>query len=556
MSNSQSDSPQASGGTHSRPHWLGGLQTVGLWTLLSRFLGLFRDIGMAVLFGNGAVMDAFSVAFRIPNLARKLFGEGALTTAFLPAFLKELHQKGEANAWRLANAIFALLTIVLTSLVLVGEIGLAIWNWCFDITPDTRLLIELTAIMLPYLLCICLAAQVSAVLHAFQKFSWPAFVPVLLNLAWLGAIGLARWLPQFANRPELQVRVVSISIVFAGIVQLAVQIPTLRRLGFRYDRAWGTARREVLSVGRTMLPIVVGLSIIQFNTLCDGLIAWGFSKPERTAIAADNIPAEGIAADDESWHPLESGTASALYFGQRLYQFPLGVFGVALGTVIFPLLSRHAQTGEWDRLKDDLTYGLRLVLVIGIPASAGLIMLAKPLAALFFQHGAFDSRDTLQTSQMIAGYGVGVWAYCGLLILYRGFYALGDQMTPLRVGMVSVALNLVMNLTLIWWIGGLGLALSTSISACVEVLLALWLMQRRVGTLPMSVLGSTTIRTIAATTLMVAVGWGTMSWTASQGHGRLLSALIPLITSTLTFVVAAWVFKLNEFWSLFARRGS
>ncbi|MEX0727423.1 MAG: murein biosynthesis integral membrane protein MurJ, partial [Planctomycetaceae bacterium] len=515
---------------------------VGLWTLFSRILGLFRDIGMAVLFGNGAVMDAFSVAFRIPNLARRLFGEGALTTAFLPAFIKELQDSGTASAWRLANAIFVLLTIGLTAVVLAGELALALWSWCFDVTPDTRLLIELTAIMLPYLLVICLAAQVSAVLHAFQRFAWPAFVPVVLNLAWLAAIGVMFVAPEWFGSPATQVRIISMAIVLAGVLQLAVQIPTLRRLGFRYDREWKSAKREVLHVGQRMLPIVIGLSIIQFNTLCDGLIAWGFSAPEHVANKPNVI----------TWQPLESGTASALYFGQRLYQFPLGVFGVALGTVIFPLLSRHAQAGEWDRLKEDLTYGMRLVAVIGIPASAGLIMLARPLAALFFEHGAFDSEDTAQTSRMIVGYGLGVWAYCGLLILYRGYYAMGDQLTPLKIGSVSVVINLLLNLTLIWWIGGLGLSLSTSVSASVEICVAFWLMQRRVGALPIRVLGSTICRTIIATAVMVGVGVATMSWDVTQTHGRAIAALLPLTTSTLTFIAAAWLLKLDEFWSLMA----
>ncbi|MDA0832184.1 MAG: murein biosynthesis integral membrane protein MurJ [Planctomycetota bacterium] len=541
MNDSPNDTADTTRKEPSRRHWLGGLRVVGMWTLFSRVLGLFRDIGMAVLFGNGAVMDAFSVAFRIPNLARRLFGEGALTTAFLPAFIKELQESGTASAWRLANAIFVLLTIGLTAVVLVGEIALAIWNWGFDVSPETRLLIELTAVMLPYLLCICLAAQVSAVLHAFQRFAWPAFVPVVLNLAWLGAIGLIFLFPESFGPPATQVRIVSIAIVFAGVLQLGVQLPTLRRLGFRYDREWTSAKREVMQVGERMLPIVIGLSIIQFNTLCDGLIAWGFSAPEL--VNKPNVM---------TWHPLESGTASALYFGQRLYQFPLGVFGVALGTVIFPLLSRHAQAGEWDRLKEDLTYGLRLVVVVGIPASAGLILLAKPLASLFFEHGAFDSEDAWQTSRMIVGYGLGVWAYCGLLILYRGFYAMGDQLTPLKIGTVSVVINLMLNLTLIWWIGGMGLALSTSISATVEIGVAFWLMQRRISSLPIRVLGSTILRTMIATALMVAVGVAMLSWSYASSHGRVITAVLPLVSSALIFIGAAWMLKLDEFWSLMA----
>ena len=409
---------------------------------------------MAMLFGNGMVMDAFSVAFRVPNLSRRLFGEGALATAFLPVFIREMEQHDKTSAWKLASAVLTLLGVTLCGVVLLGEVLLWGISSLWDIGTEGRLLIGLTAVMLPYLILICLAAQVSAVLHAFNHFTWPALLPVLLNLVWIAAIWLlAPWWESTSS----QVYMIAVCILVGGCLQLLAPLPTLFRLGFRYDSAWRSAQSKVTEIGKAMGPILIGLSVTQFNTIADSLIAWGFAQPEGGPLQM-NLPGSPE-------YPVTAGTASALYFGQRMYQFPLGVFGVALGTVLFPLLSRHAERGRLDKLREDLSLGLRLVICIGLPASAGLVLLANPLTALLFQHGAFDAEDARQTANMISAYGTAVWAYCGLLIVHRGYYAVGDRKTPLYVGLAAVVLNLVLNLTLIWFLGGQGLAIATAVAA-------------------------------------------------------------------------------------------
>ena len=309
-----------------------GLRTVSILTFLSRVLGLVRDVGMAAAFGNGPLMDAFSVAFRFPNLARGMFGEGALTAAFLPAFLHERTHQGEEAGWRLASGVIAVLTIGLTACVVVAEIVLiVVWLRC-DEAGDLRLLVGLTAVLLPYLVLICVVAQLSAVMYGLNHFTWPSLEPVLMNLVWIASLW---WIVPRLASPTARIYAVALAIVASGLFQLVAPLPTLRRLGFHYLADWRKSQARLIDLGKAVFAVTVGLSVTQLNTLLDSMIAWGFSRPDGAADVINWLP--GVHA-----YPLESGTASALYFGQRaMYQFPLGVFGVALGTVV---VSRFVAT--------------------------------------------------------------------------------------------------------------------------------------------------------------------------------------------------------------------
>lgn len=522
----------------SRGEMLSGVRLVSLLTLGSRITGLVRDSGMAALFGNGPIMDAFTVAFRIPNLARRLFGEGALTAAFLPALVREMEQKGRDSAWRLASALFVVLAIVLCGLVAVTEVALLIARSLSD-SPDTRLLIGLAAVMVPYLIVICLAAQVGAVMHSMNHFKWPAFIPVLLNLVWIAGIFL---IAPLVDTPNEKIYAIAAVVVFGGLTQFVVPLPALFRLGFRFDRSWWRrsepTRSETIagikSIATTMMPVLLGLSVTQFNSVLDSFVAWWFANS-----------ADGVLSD---WVSIETGTAAALYFGQRMYQFPLGVLGIALGTVLFPRLSRHSERKRMDLLRDDLTMGLRLVICIGVPASVGLCLLAEPLTDLLFRHGKFDDNDALQTTAMIKGYGCAVWAYCGLLILNRAFYAVDDQKTPLRIGLWAMGLNLILNLTLIVFVGGVGLALGTAISSAVQCLGALVLLQKRIGRVDVRGCRVTLAKTAVASGVMGAVCLATLSLVPA-GLGfwvRVLRLFVPVTGSLVTFWVMSRVLKLRE----------
>lgn len=249
-------------------------------------------------------------------------------------------------------------------------------------------------------------------------------------------------------------------------------------------------------------------------------------------------------------YPLHAGTATALYLGQRLYQFPLGVFGVALGTVLFPLFTQHAKRGEWDRFRGDLSLGIRLVLAIGLPASAGLMLVAHPLSKLFFQYGKFDSAAAAMTGDMILCYGAGVWAYCGLLILQRGFYAAGDRLTPMYVGLTAMLLNVTLNLTLIWPLGARGLALSTVLVAALQTCGTCVLLQRKVGSLDWRAIAGTTGKSLLAVAAMSLVClWLTPAAIPGDGlRSRAIKLAVPLGLGLATYFGTAWLLRLKEPW--------
>ncbi len=540
-----------------------GLRIVSLCTLLSRVLGLVREMAMAALFGNGRVLDAFTTAFAIPNLARSLFGEGALSTAFLPLLVREQAQNGQASANRLASAVFMWVGLGLTAFVVVVELLIAGALWLVPMSCSHRLCLTLTMFMLPYLPLICLTAQIGAVLNAAGRFAWPALLPVLFNLCSLAGIW---WVQHQDIAAESQAMWLAGFVLITGAVQVVAPWRELRRVGFRFDRRWREVKDRLQELLRVMLPIVLGLSITQINTLCDRLIAIGFSRPEiiQEVVASDcdlpkddsrdSVNTSEILLDD--WRPLEAGTASALNQGQRLYQFPLGLLGVALGTVIFPLLTRHAERGDMQRLRDDFSLGLRLVFVVGLPASAGLWLLSNTLAIVIFQHGNCDAADAQQTAEMIAAYGIGVWAFCGLLIVHRAFYAIGDRRTPLKIGLIVMLLNLMLNLSLIFVIGGRGLALSTSLCGILQFSLCVIGLQSRVGRLPWNSLSSSLLRSLVASAIMVGIGWWTLRQFAVPSPSP-KTLLVPLaatvVVSIAVYATLALVLRLREFWMLFGR---
>lgn len=542
------------------PRLFSGLRVVASSTLLSRVLGLVRDVATAGLFGLGPVMDAFAFAFRIPNLTRRLFGEGALSAAFLPAFARELERPTDlslrasdrhvenvphGSAWQLASAVFAVLGAVLGLVVLGGELVLWGLSYWFEGHAPTQLLLGLTAVMLPYALLICLAAQVTAVLHALGHFTWPALVPVALNVVWLATIWFVD--PYYAPDREAQAYALAVCVVLAGTLQLVMQWPTLYRLGFRFDIRWRRTWPAVKDVVRAMVPVTLGLSITQLNTLLDSLIAWSFTRPET---GATFMPLPG-----QPRFPLEPGAVSALYYGERVYQFPLGVFGVALGTVLFPLLARHAARGEFEKLRHDLTLGLRLVIVIGFPASVGLVLVADPLARALFQHGQFTALDAARTAKMVSAYGSGVWAYCAIPILYRAFYALGERSVTVRIGGLAVLMDLVCNLTFIWPLAERGLAWSTAFTATLHVGLLVWFLQQQLGRLEWPLLVRTIVRTSLATIAM-SIGCIAMQQVIPRGISsgeRAVELLVPILAAVSVYFIAARLLRLDEFWMLFQR---
>jgi putative peptidoglycan lipid II flippase len=516
---------------------------VSLCTLASRVLGMARDTAMANLFGAGMILDAFTVAFRVPNLARQLFGEGALTSAFLPLLVHDLHSTDRNAARELATAVFVALAGVLLVVVASAELAIAAALHWGALSARAELLLGLLAILIPYVIFVCLAAQVCAVLHSLRHFTWPALLPVVLNMIWLACTGAAA---VWGGAPLSQVRWIAASLVGAGVVQLAVALGALRHAGFQFSPAWRRARPRVREVFLATTPIVVAFTIAQFNILLDSLLAWALAPTEsgggQVTPAADRVLPVLV----------ESGTATALYLGQRMYQFPLGVFGVALGTVLFPLLSSQAQRGDFDALRRSLSYGVRLTISIGIPAAAGLAVLSGPITALLFQHGRFDADDARLTSQMVTVYGAVVWAHIGLLIVHRGFYAVGDRITPMRIGLMTATANILLNVALVWTVGGVGLALGTAASAVMQVVLATWKLQSRAGRLEWGPIGATAWRAMLATATMSAACLAVRQFVPDGAslvqRGVALGA--PFAVGLIVYFGVASLVRLSEPWEL------
>jgi len=464
-------------------------RTFALLTTLSRVTGLGRDAAMSRVFGAGLVMDAFFFAFMIPNLFRRLFGEGAVAAAFLRVYA-QLDKTDPANASRLATLTVGLLIAALGSVTLAGELVLTL----LPTADGGSLVVRLTMIMLPYMPMICLVGVLAAMLQVHDRFGPGAAVPIVLNLCLIGsAAGLA---PLFgADDRSRHVTAVAFSVIVAGVVQLVWMAWVLRgagRFALNTKTAWDPMRAVLRQAG----PMILGLGVLQLNVFFDGVIASYPTTVGPTIFGYD--------------YPLGEGALAVVSFAQRLYQFPLGVFGIAVATAIFPALARLADDGQ--AFADMLRRGLRLVLFIGLPASAGLALVGPLLVRVILEGGQFGAADADRVAFVLYGYAAGVWAYSLIHVFTRAFYAMGDAKTPVKVAVVMVAVNLVLNCTLIWTrLGAAGLAWSTALCAVAQSVVLLVLIRRRVPDILAATVVASGARTAALTVAMAAAVAGTLA---------------------------------------------
>jgi len=500
-------------------------------TLLSRVLGVVRDIACAALFGAGMVWDAFSFAFRIPNLFRRLFGEGALSAAFVPMFTEHLVLRRPEEAWRLAGRVAGALTLVLCGVLLMGEAGLVAALGLVDLSARWRLALVLTAVLLPYMVLICMTALAGAVLNSMKHFAAPALAPVVLNVCWIAAVLVVA--PMVSAEPQGRIMAVAGGILVAGVLQLGLQLAALRRFGFRWRLSFVFAHPQVRRVAAAMAPVALGLAALQINVVLDGVIAISLAAPagkETFRLLGATLP-----------YPMLIGANSALYYGNRLMQFPLGVFGIALATAVFPTLSRHAARQDWGSFSDAVMRGLGAALFIAIPASVGLLMLARPITALLFERGEFTAQMTARTAGVLVAYSVGIWAYFALHLLARAFYSLGRQATPARVAGAMVAVNLALNLALVWPLREAGLAAATSLSAMLQVVCLVVLLRRCTPLTGFSQLARGVLKTLAATGCMAGTVWGMLA-VVPEGEelgARAIRGLLPAAVRAVVFILAA-----------------
>jgi len=474
------------------PDTLGSaVRTVSGLTLLSRVAGLARDLILVRIFGNTAVGSAFAAAFTIPNLFRRLFGEGALSAAFLPEYADALHNDDAdatesrhhpTEAARFASATLALLTGATAALTVLIELGL-LGVLVFAHGDGTRALsLHLIMVTLPFMPLVCVAALFGGMLQTHGSFAPTASAPLILN-AFLIAGGL--WHFAAGAQSVTTSYVLAVAAVAAGIAQVAWSFFALPR-DAHLTRTFAGSGARLRRMLRRFGPVVIGLGTLQLNSLFDMLIAmW------------PNWVGPTVAGFD---YPLATDSNAVLFFSQRLYQFPLGVFGIAVATAVFPLLAKTAR--QADAFLGTLRRGVRLSLFIGLPASAGLALVHGDLVRVLFGGGSsgFDSSGDARAAAVLLGYSAAVWAYSLNHVLTRAFYARGDTRTPTKVAVAAVALNLVLNVVLIWPLAEAGLAWSTAICAITQCLALAFLLRRRLGG---PVLDRTAaralVRTIAAT---------------------------------------------------------
>ncbi len=422
---------------------------VGSMTLLSRIFGLIRDVVIAFMFGAKDNTDAFFVAFKIPNYFRRLFAEGGFSQAFVPVLSEYKSQKSEQDVQDLLDYVCGTLAAVLFGISLIGVIGAPIFIFIFasGFTGQEGkfdLAVSMLRITFPYLMLISLTAMAGGILNTYRHFTVPAFTPVLLNISLiLCAIYLA---------PELEQPIVALAIgVFiAGLVQLGFQIPFLMKLRRLPRPRFNWQHSGVRRVVKLMVPTLFAGSVAQLNIMIDMMIA--------------------------SW--LVSGSISWLYYSDRLMEFPLGVFGIALATVILPNLSEKHAEGSKEQFSHLMDWALRWVFVIGLPAAVALIVLSRPLLSTIFQYGEFSSHDVDMGQRSLIAYAVGLMSLILIKILSNGFFARQDTRTPVKIAIIAMATNLILNLILVIPLQHAGLALATSLAATLNASLLFYFLKK------------------------------------------------------------------------------
>jgi putative peptidoglycan lipid II flippase len=462
--------------TDQKEHVARSTTVVSSATFVSRLFGLVREQIFAFLFGAGFATDAFVAAFRIPNLLRDLFAEGALSAAFVPVFTDYLVNKDKKEAFRLGNLVVNTLLVVLVVIVLIGILATP---WIVDliapgfkaIPGKSELTVLLARIMFPFLLLVSLAAVAMGMLNSLKHFGVPAFAPVFLNL---GMILAGFFLCPLFDPPIIGM---ALGVLLGGLGQWAVQLPSLRREGYRYRPVVSFSDPGVRRIIILMTPAILGLASTQINIFVNTVIA--------------------------SFLP--QGSPSYLNYSFRLMHFPLGVFGVAVATVTLPIVATYAARKDIPNVLGTCSSSLRLVFFLTLPSIFFLSIAAKPLISTLYQHGLFRYQDTLFTAQALIFYSFGLFAYSSVRVIAPVFYALGDTKTPVKVSVLAVAVNVALNLAFMRPLSFRGLALATSLSAMVNMFVLMSLLRRRVGPLDIRGLLSSFMKILGGAAVMGAI---------------------------------------------------
>lgn len=514
-------SEPAGGHQDSKKHLVKAAGVVGLMTLTSRILGMMRDIFTAGRFGTSWQWDAFLYAFMLPNFFRRLVGEGALSSAFIPVYSEILQQKGKEAAFYFANALSTILAMSLAVFLIVVEIVLHLLLEADFLSPRLALTVDLLRIFFPYLFFISLFALGMGMLNCHKHFFTPALGPIILDIIWI--VGVVWVVPFVSSVPDIQLRWLAGLLLFSGILQFSVDIPPLHKLGFRYRLVWDAAHEGLKKTWKLLLPAIFGFAIVQLNILLD-MICGYFAGP---------------------------GANSSLWYGTRLMQFPLGVFGIAMGTALLPMLSSQVARKELDAAKKTLSFALRSICLILLPCMVGLIGLRFPIIKLLFEHGEFDAVSTARTASVLLFYSIGLFAFAGEKLVATGFFAAQDTRTPVRLGIISLVVNGIFNIILLKPMAESGLALSTSAASIIEFVLLLYFYQKQISSLPIREIVTSFLKISAASLSMGAVCWVSLNFFQGQFPGdglmeRLIYVFGTIAVSTASYIVFCFVFRVRE----------
>jgi putative peptidoglycan lipid II flippase len=530
---------------------------VSLAVMFSRLLGLVREMVFARYFGAGFLMDAYVVAFRIPNVLRDLFAEGALSVAFVKVFTDYQINKSEKEAWRLAGMVFNLLAVVLSVICIVGVlfsrqfVGLIAGGF----SPEkAALATTMTQIMFPFILLVALAAVAMGVLNTKGIFGIPASASTVFNVvSIIFGLGLAYWLsgggwlssndknalPDAAS--QWAIIGMSIGTLIGGAAQLAMQIPSLLKIGFRFSPVLSFADEGVRKVAALMAPAILGTSAVQINVMINTSLVSGI---------------EGA----QGW----------LNYAFRLMQFPIGLFGVAVGTAAIPVMSRLASEGKTKDLRDTISSSMSLVFLMTLPSACGLIVLGEPIIRLIYERGKFGGIDTSMSSVALIGYSVGLTGYAAIKILSPAFYALDDAKTPMMIAIASIAVNFIGGYFLRELFSGygvtpetphgyghVGVALATSLVALVNFFALALLMRRRIKRLNGRMIATSFAKIVTASLVLSGVCYASYRvlfdrYGASGFSLRAVEAFLPIILGGAAFLVAAKLLRVTELEQLFA----
>jgi putative peptidoglycan lipid II flippase len=518
-----------------REHFFGAAKVVAGITVLSRVLGMLREMAIVWL-GARWQNDAFQFAFAIPNLFRRLFGEGALSAAFVPVFTETAETSSHDRASRLLANALGLLAVFLLGLMILIQAGLLAWELALGGRPDRRLLVTLASIMLPFMVTVCLLALGSAALNCRGHFAYPAAAPIVLNVCVIAGAWLVA--PYWRGDRAAQLTVIAASVALAGVLQLGGVLWLLRRSGLSIRPRLRPVEPGVKRMLKLMGPMIVGMGFLQLSSLFDYLVQWLFAA--RQSLTTVNLFGATLS------RPLSEGVVVRVAAAQRLYQFPMGVLAISLGVAVFPLLSRYASRGNIAGLRDSLNRALRIAFMEGLATGTGLFLLAEPIMKLVYRHGDFSAADAVNAAFILRRYVLGMWAYCTYQIVLRAFYSLKDAMTPVKVSCALAVLYMGIVFSLIWvpFLGEGAFGVAPAITFSVNVVVLAALLRRRLGRIGGRRLLASASRSVLCCLVMAAVVELLKRSLAGGGSAVVVTACVP--AGAAAFLLTARIIRAAE----------